>query len=199
MENIQSKIKAYKELQAVIEKYPEEFNADYEVPKIKGTLQCLEMQRRFGIPLSYYSYHQYAVDGSYDNWTHVALYGENSRKIPCLDEGVQPEDEWLYCICFTRGAYIFGNYLGDHYPRKTFDYFFNELKSMGAKYVDTINNSLYFTEENSKAVYDAFWGIFNKYKAMAAAEMKEQQYKKLQDELAKMEEDQETVIALNKE
>jgi len=182
MENIQNKINAYKELQAVIEKYPEEFKKDYDLHKTYETLQCLKMQKRFGIPLSYHSHSQYQVERAYDDWTHVALYGLEAREISWLDEGEQPNNEWLYCIRFTSGAYIFG----DSYPKKTFNAFFIELKSLGAKYSDTPNNALYFTEENSKAVYDAFWGIFNKYKAMVADEMKEQRKKELEAELAKL-------------
>jgi len=182
MENIQSKINAYRELQGVIEKYPEEFKKDYDLHKTYETLKCLEMQQRFGIPLMYHSSTQYQVERAYDNWTHVALYGEDHRKVSWLDEGEQPENEWLYCISFPCGAYIFG----DSYPEKTFNAFFNELKSFGAKYCDTANHSLYFTEENSKKVYDAFWGIFNKYKAMVADEMKEQRKKELEAELAKL-------------
>lgn len=182
MENIQSKINAYKELEEVIKKYPDEFKGDYNTYGIKETLSCLQMQERFGIPLTFRSYDQYQIVRAYDEWTHIALYGPEHRKISCLDEGEQPQNEWLYRICFTTGAYIFG----DSYPEKTFNAFFNELKALGAKYSDTSNSSLYFTEENSKTVYAAFWGIFNKYKAMVADEMKEQRKKELEAELAKL-------------
>ena len=181
-------IQAYKELQSIIEKYPEEFKNDEDglKYKIKETLNCLEMQERFGIPLKKFNYIQYTVEKAYDNWTHVALYGEDYRKISWLDEGEQPQNEWLYCICFTTGPYIFGNYFNDEYPVETFNAFFNELKSYGAKYVDSANKCLYFSEDNSKAVYDAFWGIFNKYKAKVKDELKEQRKKELEAELAKL-------------
>lgn len=186
MENIQNKINAYKELQKVVNKYPNEFKDDYDLDGTSETLQCLEMQQRFGIPLVYHGSNHYRVERAYDDWTHVALYGENNRKIGWLDEGEQPDNEWLYCISFPCGAYIFGDYFKNEYPEKTFNAFFNELKSLGAKYSDTRNSSLYFTEENSKEVYDAFWGIFKKYKSMVTDEMKEQRKKELEAELAKL-------------
>lgn len=182
MENIQSKINAYKELQSVIEKYPEEFKGDYNLYSIKESLQCLEMQQRFGIPLIYYGPEQYQVKNAFNNWTHLALYGNGNCRISWPDNGEQPSNEWLYVISFPTGAYIFG----DGYPENTFKAFWDELRAFSPKYCDTVNNNMYFTEENSKAVYDAFWGIFNKYKAMVADEMKEQRKKELEAELAKL-------------
>lgn len=184
---MQDKINAYKELQSVIDKYPEEFKEDRDIREIKETLGCLEMSRRFGIPLEPLNSVQYGVVRAYDHWTHVALYGEGNREISWLDEGYeQPSNEWLYCICFPTGPYIFGNYFKSEYPTETFNAFFNELKSFDPKYVDSANHCLYFTEENSKAVYEAFWGIFNKYKGMVKDEMQRQRKKELEEELAKL-------------
>lgn len=185
------KINAYKELQSVVDKYPEQFQDDWDVKKIKETLACLEMSKRFGIPLEYVSSVQYSVVRAYDHWTHVALYGEDNRQISWSDDERQPEGEWLYCICFTTGPYIFGDYFKDEYPKETFNAFFNELKSYDPKYIDSANKCLYFTEENSKEVYEAFWGIFNKYKGMVKDEMQRQRKKELEEELAKLNGEQE--------
>jgi len=184
MKDIQNKIKAYTELQKVLQKYSDEFKGDFDVSKIKSTLQRLEISERFGIPLSYgFGDVSYSVEGVYDNWTRVNFMDGVERYISWPDNAKQPNDEWLYCICFPTGPYIFGNYMNNVYPKKTFDAFFAELKAFEPKYCDSANNCLYFTEDNSKAVHEAFWGIFNKHKGMVADEMKEQRKKELQKEL----------------
>lgn len=178
-------IQAYKELQGVIEKYLEEFKHDYDLKNVIDTLERLEISQRFGIPLEG-SYGQYQVKGAYDNWTRVYYMDGEIRKISWSDDGRQPDGEWLYCISFPSGAYTFGNSMTSTYPVETFNAFWNDLKSFGPKYCDTVNHSIYFSEENSKAVYDAFWGIFNKYKARVQDELKEQRKKELEEELAKL-------------
>lgn len=180
---MQDKINAYKELQLVVDKYPEQFQDDWEVKKINEILERLEISQRFGIPLE--GVHgQYQVKGAYDNWTRVCYMDGETRKISWSDDGRQPKGEWLLCISFPTGMYIFGDYFKDEKPKETFNAFFNELKGFHPKYVDTVNHGMYFTEENSKAVYEAFWDIFNKYKDMVKNEMRHQRKKELEEELA---------------
>lgn len=179
------KISAYKELQAVVEKHPEQFQDDRDVKNIKETLKCLEISQRFGIPLEGV-YGQYQVKGAYDDWTRVYYMDGETRRISWSDDGRQPEGEWLLCLSFFTGMYIFGDYFKDEKPIETFNAFFNELKGFDPKYVDTANSCLYFTEENAKAVYEAFWGIFNKYKGMVKDEMQRQRKKELEEELARL-------------
>ena len=178
-------IQAYKELQSVIEKYPEEFEHDYDLKTVIDTLERLEISEKFGIPLSG-TYGYYNVQGDYDNWTRVYYMDGEVRKISWSDDGRQPEGEWLYCISFPSGAYTFGSALTSTYPIETFKAFWDELKSFDPKYCDTVNHSMYFSEENSKAVYEAFWSIFNKYKGKVQDELKEQRKKELEAELAKL-------------
>ena len=176
-------IQAYKELQGVIEKYPEEFKDDYVVHNIKDTLDLLKMQERFGIPLESCNSTQYYVKRSYDNWTHVALYGKGNRQVSCLDKGYeQPNNEWLYCIRFTSVAYIFG----DSYTTETFDAMWEELKSYEPKYVDTTNHCIYFTEDKAKTVYESFWSILKKYQGLVKDELLRKRKKELEEELAKL-------------
>ena len=182
---MQDKINAYKELQSVVDKYPEQFQDDWDVEKIKETLERLEISQRFGILLEGV-YGQYQVKGAYDNWIRVYYMDGETRKISWSDDGRQPEGEWLLCISFPTGMYIFGDYFRDEKPIETFNNFFNELKNFDPKYVDTVNSCLYFTEENSKIVYDNFWGIFNEYKAMVKDEMQRQRKKELEEELARL-------------
>ena len=180
---MQKAIEAYRDLLATAEKHPEVFEDDSTVKNIKYSLRRLEVSQRFGIPLEMHHNegpNSYRVVRAYDDWTRVALHGPES--ISWSDDGRQPEDEWLLCISFPTGAYIFG----EAYPAATFDAFFAELKAFGAKYCDTNNSSLYFTEENSKAVYDAFWDIFKKYKALVTDELKAKRRAELEAELAKL-------------
>ena len=182
---MKEKIKAYKELLSVSEKYSEIFDEDSVVPRTKeisGIIRALEVSECFGIPLKYLSFSNYLqVKNSYDEWTGIAFYPETAdHPIGCSDTGEQPKNEWLYTIRFTCGAYIFG----DSYPTKTFEAFFNELKEFQPKYCDTVNNALYFADDVAKVVYDNFWPIFKKYKALVGEELKAKRKAELEKELA---------------
>lgn len=185
-----SKIAAFKDLLKVVKKHKDFLSEEqlYLNPKtLEGNIRALEVSERFGVELS----HTQAGDwlqlkNVYDEWTRLGLFGEKyGRTISWSDDGSQPLDEWLFKISFTTGAYIFGegSLFDKSYPKKTFDAFFAELKSFGPAFVDSANHSLYFREDNSKAVYEAFWGIFNKYKKMVSEEMKEQRKQELLKEL----------------
>jgi len=188
-----NKIKAYEELLKVVNKHKDIFdgeNVSLKPNVLKGIVEALQVSERFGIPLNGLQSGGYLrVKDVYDDWASLGLFGEkHGRTIGCSDNGKQPKDEWLFKISFPCGAYTFG---GDglwdkSYPKKTFDAFFDELKSYGAAFSDTMNNALYFREDNSKAVYEAFWHLFKKYKAMVADELKEQRKQELQAELAKL-------------
>lgn len=192
-----NKIEAYKALLKVVNKYPEAFDSENVTlypAHVKSVVEALEVSERFGIPLQgIQSGTHLRVKNVYDDWTGLSLYGKkHGRTIGCSDTGKQPVDEWLFKISFPCGAYTFG---GDglwdkSYPEKTFDAFFEELKSYGTAFSDSMNNSLYFREDNSKAVYDAFWDVFNKYKGQVKAELKEQRKQELVKELEDLEDKQ---------
>lgn len=175
-------IEAYTTLKTVVEAYPDVFASEYTLSEVNAKLEMLRISQRFGIPLHLKGYKCYGVERSYDDWTSVSCF-EGNRSIAWSDDGRQPEGgEWLFTIRFTSGAYIFG----EDYLSRTFCDFFEELKSFGAKYSDTVNNVLYFTEENSKQVYEAFWPTFKKYKALVSEELKQKRKKELETELAKL-------------
>lgn len=189
-----NKIAAYKDLLKVVKKHSDAFdreNVTLSPEHLKSIVEAMEVSERFGIPLQgIQSGTHLRVKNVYNDWTGLSLYGEkHGRTIGCSDNGKQPKDEWLFKISFPCGAYTFG---GDglwdkSYPKKTFDAFFEELKSYGTAFSDTMNNALYFREDNSKAVYEAFWGVFNKYKAQVADELKEQRKQELVKELEALE------------
>lgn len=185
-----TKIVAYKDLLKVVKKYEELF--DRESPtlssaNLKGIVEALEVADEFNLPLQGLQSGTFLrIQGVYDEWTNLSFYGEKEvRTIGCPDGGVQPENEWLFVIRFTTGAYSLGSSgsWDSPYPKKTFDAMFEDLKSYGAAFVDTANNSLYFRADKARAVYDAFWPTFKNYKGLVDAELKEQRKQELIKEL----------------
>mgnify|MGYP001404329037 CR=1 FL=1 len=185
---MQEKLKAYQELYAVAAKHEEHllygtFNT------IKDELEQIEKSVEFGVTLEKHGTYHYHVKGGYDNWTRVLFVPKSKDHfIGCSDDGKQPQDEWLYIMQFTCGAYIFGDYFNDCYPVETFQQFFTELKGFEPKYCDSANSALYFTADKAKAVHEAFWPLFNKYKALVKEEMERKRIKELEQELAKLRE-----------
>lgn len=183
---MQEKLKAYQELYAVAAKHEEHllfgtFNT------IKDELEQIEKSFEFGVTLNRAGYGWYNVEGC--SYANVGLFGESqNRTISWSDDGSQPEDEWLFRIAFSTGAYIFGDYFNDCYPIETFQQFFTELKGFEPKYCDSANSALYFTADKAKAVHEAFWPLFKKYKALVKEEMERKRIKELEQELAKLKE-----------
>lgn len=184
-----NKIVAYKELLKVVKKHEELFDREsptLTVANLKGIVEALGVAEEFNLPLQGLQSGTFLrIQGVYDEWTNLSFYGEKEgRTIGCPDGGVQPENEWLFVIRFTCGAYSLG---GDRYerqyPRNTFDNMFDELKSYGAAFVDSANSSLYFRADKARAVYDAFWTTFKKYKGLVDVELKEQRKQELLKEL----------------
>ena len=149
---------------------------------LKTLIQQEEISAEFGVEIP--SYHGYGSDWyKLSDFQAIGLYGEDrNRTISWSDDDSQPENEWLYVICFPTGAYIFGK----EYPTKTFNNFFNELKHFEPKYIDSMNHVLYFTSEKSASVHAAFPEIFRRYKALVDVELKGKRVKALQDELERL-------------
>lgn len=191
-----NKIVVYGELLKVVEKHEELFDREsptLTVDNIKSIVQALVVAHEFNLPLQGLQSGTFLrIQGVYDEWTNLSFYGEKEgRIIGCPDGGVQPENEWLFVIRFTCGPYSLGGDVYDRqYPRNTFDNMFDELKSYGAAFVDSMNNSLYFRADKARAVYDAFWPTFKNYKGLVDAEMKEQRKQELLKELESLGEKQ---------
>lgn len=183
------KIKAHKELLGVVKKYEDEFKRSSvaSVHSIKREIERLEKEEEFDIPLTRAGDGYFSVVGAYDNWSRVLYFSDdNGRSISWSDDGRQPENEWLYVIAFTTGAYIFGQ----SYPTEVFQSFFTELKQFEPKYCDTANKELYFTPDKAKAAYESFWEIFDRHKAMVEGELKKKRKEKLLEELKKLGEEE---------
>lgn len=121
---------------------------------------------------------------NFDDYRGIYLFGEKSRRsVSWSDDDRQPEDEWLYMIGFSTGAYS----LNHEYPEKTFQEFFNELKRFNPKYIDTVNRNLYFHPENASFVHEVFPTLIKRYRDMAEEEIKQKKIEELQRELKELE------------
>ena len=111
---------AYEDILEVLKKHEEFIKDDYTINIIKQLEFRIETQTiidMFDIRLDISNTPGYIV---IDRNRVIARFGKGTgRNILISDDGRQPENEWLYCISFPRGAYIFG----DEYPKKTFDDF----------------------------------------------------------------------------
>ena len=180
-----NKIKTYEKILKLVTEEISEDRIELSKSTLETVIENLKVSERFGIPLKHITQWRWLnVKKGYDDWTGIGLYGaEHKRTIGCSDDRTQPDNEWLFAIRFTTGAYIFG----ESYPVNTFKAFWEELKSYNPAFCDTANSSLYFRDDVAKVVYDNFWGIFNKHRALVQDELKEQQKQKLRDELARLE------------
>ncbi len=183
---MENKLKAYQELYTVAEKNKERL-CPYLVDDIQKKLNTVSIGVEFQLSLEYSGYTWYKVERFYHDWVSVGLYGdETSRTISWSDDGKQPENEWLYAVCFPSGAYIFGDCMQNNYPTETFNAFFTELKGFEPKYCDTMNHALYFTSENAHKVHGQILPLFQKYKALVVDENNRKRVKELEAELAKL-------------
>lgn len=187
--NYKEKIKAYKSILKLVTDDISEDRLELSKYSLEQVVQNLEVSEKFGIPLQSITNNHAGwlkVGKAYDDHMCLGLFGENyNRTISWSDDKRQPKKtgEWLLKIGFPAGAYIFG----DSYPVNTFKDFWDELKAHNPKFCDTANHYLYFSHDNAKAVYDAFYVLFNKYAAKVNEEMKEQRKQKLLEELARLE------------
>lgn len=131
------------------------------VEDLSRELQRASVSEEFAIALQKYNFTRgYCKIFGFGEQS-IALYGGDSgRTISWSDDDQQPENEWLYVVSFPTGAYFFG----DSYPKEHFNAMFEELKSLGAKYSDTANKSLYFDSSNAKDVHQRIPEIVKKYR-----------------------------------
>lgn len=170
------KIKAYRDIMRCLD-----FHADViEGSSLDKRTECsrlveiAELSEVFGfdIPAEYggapsSGYIPLSYGGAHQNEKMLRMDGKEIA-ISWPDNDLQPENEWLYVISFSTGAYFFG----DHYPQNLFRDFFLELKSLGPKFTDTQNNCLYFSQENAAAARESLPRILKKYRDIVRADKK---------------------------
>lgn len=112
------------------------------------------------------------------------------KEISWSDTGEQPTDGWYLVFSFPVGAYMFHS----GYPKKSFDGFFEELKSYGARYSDTVNSNLYFTldsnVQSARNVFRNYKTIYKKWRDAAQKEVLEDQIREAEESLRKLKEKQ---------
>jgi len=176
--------KAYQEILKVCNKYNIEELAKIQY-EMENKMYFIELEEKYGLKIS-----NYISNNSSKNFVRIneyltiAIWGEEHNRTICNID-TQPIDEILLQISFPTGAYIFG----DDYPKEIFKDFFEELKSYNYKYIDKINDNLYFTLENSKDIFNNFNEIFKKYLEMYRNNYKQRQIEKLEKELESLKEE----------
>ena len=173
-----NKIKAYQEILEVLEKHDELVKRDPRcdiASTIRTKIRFQQISDEFKIEVDDRNSSEGYIRFSKDRY--IRVHGTSS--ISWSDDGNQPQDEYLYCISFPTGAYIFG----DNYPVETFNDFFAELKSYNPKYSDTMNHCLYFSSENANIIHEAFRGIYDKYNALVRGELERKKIAELEHQL----------------
>lgn len=153
---------------------------------IEGEIALLELGEKLDADISNEHYSHYI---RLTNDIALSLFVEGcGKEISWPDDGKQPSPGWYLVISFPSGAYT----LNIDYPKQSFNKFFEELKSFGAKHVDTRNHELYFTlDENpepARKVYKAYNDIFKKYYDMGKEEVLQAKIAKAEEELRKLKE-----------
>ena len=118
------------------------------------------------------------------DYMYVSKWGKtNGRTISWPDNDKQPKDELLLQICFSTGAYIFG----EDYPQDLFEEFFLELKTYNPSFIDTNNKGLYYSMNNASVIHNKFNSILSKYIQKHKENAKQRQIIKLKADLEKLE------------
>lgn len=160
---------------------------------IVNELKKIEWKEKYNIDIpehinmrnTYFKLNNYYGDlyFSYYNDSKAELdAGKGGRYISWSEDNSQPLNEWLMTLSFGTGAYIFG----DDYPVDLFEEFFNELKTLNHKFIDTHNRSIYWDLESAGNVLQQLPIITKKYQEKNKEDSKLRRIKKLQDELNKL-------------
>lgn len=184
MKNLLMKIKS------AIDGHEEELSN--KVRGIKDTvddqLTLIELGEKLGITVpSYHSAWDFWVELTSEK-TLVKFYKGGGRTISCPDDDKQPEEGWYLRLGFPTGAYIFNQ----HYPTKSFEGFFEELKGYEPDHCDSVNHVLYFNLDvdptNARLVYKDYDIIFKKWWDAAQEEVLESRIKEAEGALLKLRE-----------
>jgi hypothetical protein len=183
--------KAYKQILKLINKHKDLITFDIEQleKKAKDHLFFLQLKEEYGFNLDP-KQHNMPYNKYYNNFNSeyksISWWGDKhpDRKISWSDDGKQPENEWLFKLSFSTGAYSLGSdYDGQ---QELFQQFFNELKTYSPKYLDTTNKSLYFSLDNAGKIFNEFDSILKKYVKLNQEDYKRRQIIKMEKELEKL-------------
>ena len=179
--------KAYGEILEVLGKHKDivVFNFKELEQKASNHIFGSELVEKFGLVIDPKDVRIPEYDYTiFSNKRFIGKYGDKYRRtIAWSDNELQPEDEILFSISFSTGAYMFG----DDYPTELFYQFFQELKSYNPDYSDTTNKCLYWKLENAKDVFNEYGNILQKYHEINKTDSKKRKIEKLKKELGDLE------------
>ena len=150
----------------------------------------MNLSNKFGFELLDRDYTCYTPKGFGHLTYHIILahYDGVYRKIDNISSTPQPTDEWLLKVGFPTGAYflIDGGSFDKPYLSELFNKMLGDFLALNPKYVDRLNDSMYFTSDNAKEVLDKWDEITTKYKNLAGDELKKLKIEKLKAELEEL-------------
>jgi len=131
----------------------------------------------YSLSSNYASIYVTKIDGSENN------YILNSKK--------QPKKEVLMAYSQNTGSYMFGgSYWNneEYYDQELFNMYFDELKKYEYKYIDEMNNCIYFDLEVGFNLYKNYLSICKKYQKLFNDRMTNNEKENLKKRLEKIEE-----------
>ena len=157
--------------------------------KIVAEIDKINLSNKFGFELIDRDYTCYTPKGFGHLTYHIILahYDGKYRKVDNISPTPQPTDEWLLRVGFPTGAYFLIDSCFDNpYLSELFNKMLGEFLALNPKYVDRLNQSMYFTSDNAKEVLDKWNEITAKYKNLAEDELKKLKIEKLKAELEEL-------------
>lgn len=186
-------------LQKVLDEYKDVLTEDlYKLERVlQGTFERISLGEIIGADLTDQYYKEEYI--SLHPMCHLNYIGNIWRKEHFR---MDIEKGWYLVLTFEKGAYSFG-YYPEGYSKKLFTNLFEELRSMGADYVNYTSNQLFFSIDKSpeicREVYKTFPVMYNEYFEKAKQEVEEKRGKKILTELRGRIDGKEVTIQLPKE
>lgn len=164
-----------------------DITGDYYLKSIKRDVECLllsiYLEDTTGIKVDGGIFGYYVDYIGMRDGVFVYLGGESLCGIGSEDNDLTPREGWYLKMTFPTGAYLFD----EAYPKKTFNEFFQTIKSFGADYCDTVNSSLYFNVETNKEVIKSlvkeYDSIFKKYWDLGKEEVLQEKIRVAEEQL----------------
>ena len=157
--------------------------------QIVAEIDKVNLSNKFGFELLDRDYTCYTPKGFGHLVYHIILahYDGTYRKVDNISPLPQPTDEWLLKVGFPTGAYfLIDSGFDKPYPSELFNKMLGEFLALNPKYVDRLNQSMYFTSDNAKEVLDKWDDITFKYKNLVGDELKKLKIEKLKAELEEL-------------
>ena len=158
--------------------------------QILAEIDKINLSNKFGFELLDRDHTCYTPKGFGHLTYHIILahYDGEYRMVNNISPTPQPTDEWLLNISFPTGAYVLidGSIFDKPYLGDLFNKMLGEFLALNPKYVDRLNQSMYFTSDNAKEVLDKWDEITTKYKNLVGGELKKLKIEKLKAELEEL-------------